>query len=183
MKVLVIPEDPTYNGYILKPLVERLLRAASRPSAKVTVLTNPRAQGIDMIRALLPTIWADYAHFDLLLFLPDDDCPGRAARLLPLEAQAVEAGVRFLVCTAVTEVEAWLLAGHVDKSPEQWPVVRADCELKERYFAPFIAEYGDGSAGQGRTRLMREALTHFTGILARCPELAELKTRLEAVLG
>ena len=46
-KVLVIPEDPTHNGYLLKPLVERILGDTGKPNAKVTVLTNPRFQGYD----------------------------------------------------------------------------------------------------------------------------------------
>jgi hypothetical protein len=32
-KVLVIPEDPTNNGYILKPLVEAILADAGKPGA------------------------------------------------------------------------------------------------------------------------------------------------------
>ena len=39
-RVLVIPEDPTLNGYILKPLAERLLEDAGKPNAKVKVLDN-----------------------------------------------------------------------------------------------------------------------------------------------
>ncbi|MFO1523674.1 MAG: hypothetical protein U1G05_16920 [Kiritimatiellia bacterium] len=35
-KVLVIPEDPTNNGYILKPLVQAILDDAGRPQARVT---------------------------------------------------------------------------------------------------------------------------------------------------
>ena len=46
-KVLVIPEDPTHNGYILKPLVESILTDAGKPNARVTVLTNSRLQGYD----------------------------------------------------------------------------------------------------------------------------------------
>jgi hypothetical protein len=44
-RVLVIPEDPTYNGYILKPLVERMLAEAGKPNARVTLLTNPKLGG------------------------------------------------------------------------------------------------------------------------------------------
>ena len=34
-RVLVIPEDPTWNGYILKPLTKALLNDAGKPNAKV----------------------------------------------------------------------------------------------------------------------------------------------------
>jgi hypothetical protein len=47
---LVVPEDPEYNGYILKPLAVRLLEACGKPNAKVTVLANPRAQGYEHAR-------------------------------------------------------------------------------------------------------------------------------------
>jgi len=50
VKVLVIPEDPTYNGYILKPLVTRLFKSVGRGSAKITILTNPYARGLEMIK-------------------------------------------------------------------------------------------------------------------------------------
>ncbi len=32
-RVLVIPEDPTYNGYILQPIVERMLGELGKPNA------------------------------------------------------------------------------------------------------------------------------------------------------
>ncbi len=44
-KVLVIPEDPTWNGYILTPLAKALLKDAGKPNARVTLLTNPRVGG------------------------------------------------------------------------------------------------------------------------------------------
>ena len=38
-QVLVIPEDPTYNGYILQPIVERMLAELGKPNAHVKILT------------------------------------------------------------------------------------------------------------------------------------------------
>jgi hypothetical protein len=87
-----------------------------------------------------------------------------------------------LACAAIPEVEAWLLAGHVDKLPANWQTVRADCDLKERYFEPFLQQYGDRSAGEGRQQLMQAALSRFTAILGRCPELQTLRQRIQAVL-
>jgi hypothetical protein len=49
-KVLVVPEDHTNNGAILKPLVSALLADAGRSSAQVRVLDNPRVQGFDDAR-------------------------------------------------------------------------------------------------------------------------------------
>ena len=57
-RVLVIPEDPTLNGHILKPLVKVLMADAGRPSARVRILENPRVQGyvqaLQVIRDPLP---------------------------------------------------------------------------------------------------------------------------------
>jgi hypothetical protein len=181
MKVLVIPENPKYNGYILKPLAKRLLQSIGKLQAQVIVLTDPFAQGYDMIKAELPTICERYHHFDLLLFLPDDDCCDRTAELRNIEREAEQTGVNLIACAAIPEVEAWLLAGHVDKLPDHWQAVRADCDLKERYFKPFLQQYSNRGAGGGRQQLMQAALLHFTGILSRCPELKTLQQRMREV--
>ncbi|MCC7210189.1 MAG: hypothetical protein IT323_23005 [Anaerolineae bacterium] len=180
MRVLVIPEDPTHNGYILQPLVERLLRSVGKVSAHVHVMSNPRLGGISTVRLALPQIYERYKHMDLALFLPDDDCQGRDTTLVSMEQDAEAAGMRLIGCAAIPEVEAWLLAGHVSKLQDRWAVVRDDCELKERHFVPFLETYGrTEEPGRGRKRLMREALAAgFTGILNRCPELRELQDRL-----
>ncbi|MBI5564954.1 MAG: hypothetical protein HY870_08670 [Chloroflexi bacterium] len=182
MKVLVIPENPTYNGYILKPLVKRLLQSVGKPQAQVNVLLDPFAQGYPMIKAELPAIYERYHYLDLLLFLPDDDCCDRTAELRNIEHEAEQTGVNLIACAAIPEVEAWLLAGHVDKLPANWQTVRTDCELKERYFEPFLQQYGDRGVGGGRQQLMQAALLHFTGILSRCPELKTLQQRMREVL-
>jgi hypothetical protein len=75
----VIPEDPTYNGYILKPLVERILAECGKPNAKVIVLTNPKADGYERAKALLGEVFERYKHHDVMLFLPDAD--GKTGRL------------------------------------------------------------------------------------------------------
>lgn len=182
MKVLVIPEDPTYNGYILQPLVEKIMSSVGKRNARVTVLTNPFATGYEMIKTALPNIYERYRHFDFMLFLPDQDCKDRADEFGAIEARAKEAGVTLFACAAVQEVEAWLLAGHIDKLNAEWKIIRNDCDLKELYFNPFLAEHGDRSVGDGRKRFMREALTHFDGILMRCPELKELQQRIQTTL-
>ena len=45
MNVLVIPEDPTWNGYVLKPLTRTLMTVAGKPKAKVKLLERPRLRG------------------------------------------------------------------------------------------------------------------------------------------
>jgi len=65
---MVIPEDPTYNGHILKPLVERVMAEVGKPNAKVVVLSNPAMKGFEDARRQLDTIFEKYPHYDLFLF-------------------------------------------------------------------------------------------------------------------
>ncbi len=182
-QVLVIPEDPTYNGYILKPLVERMLAEIGKPDAKITLLTNPKlggyAQAAQAIRNELPD---RYGHFDLWLFLPDAD---RAKGSSELEHDLAAKGIRLLCCAAVPEVEAWLLAGHRERLRVGWSDVRKHSRLKEEVFEPFLSRHGDPrSAGGGREALMRQTLSNYRGLLEVCPELADLEERLrKAVKG
>jgi hypothetical protein len=177
-RVLIIPEDPTYNGYILKPLVERLLAEAGKPQAKVVLLTNPKVGGIEEAKAAIRGRLVDaYRHLDLWLFLPDAD---RARGLEELEKDAAEQGVRLFCCAARPEVEVWLLAGHRDKLGLPWPEVVQHPRLKEDVFEPFLAKYGDARrASGGRDLLMKDPLANYRGLLRLCPELAELEARVK----
>jgi hypothetical protein len=176
-RVLVIPEDPTYNGYILKPLAEHLLAAVGKPQARVTLLTNPKLGGFEEAKAAIRGRLADaYGYFDLWLFLPDAD---RASGLTALENEIAAKGVWLLCCAARPEVEAWLLAGHRDKLSLPWSEVVHHPRLKEEVFEPFLARHGDPRrAGGGRDLLMNETLANYQGLLKVCPELAELEARL-----
>ncbi|MDX1984844.1 MAG: hypothetical protein SFV51_31515 [Bryobacteraceae bacterium] len=62
LRILIVPEDPTYNGAILAPLVTRMLTECGRPKAKVTVLENPRVQGYAHAKQQLPSIWDRDRH-------------------------------------------------------------------------------------------------------------------------
>lgn len=180
-KVLVIPEDPTHNGYILKPLVARMLAECGRPRAKIQVLTNPKAAGYEHAKGLLRNeIIERYAHFDLLLFLPDADGKDRSGEFADLENLAQQQGVVLFCCAAVEEVEAWLLAGHVEKLGRGWSEVRSDVSVKKAVFQPFLGEFGDlRMPGGGRDVLMQETLRSYAGLLARCPELSDLQARIQ----
>lgn len=183
-QVLVVPEDPTLNGYILCPLAARMLRECGKPKARVTVLTNPRATGYQHAKKLLADEVLDrYAHVDLILFLPDADGKDRSGEFEELEAVAARKGAKLLCCAAVEEVETWLLAGHLGKVSRSWREIRADRSVKEADFEPFLAEHGDSRrAGGGREALMRETLRNYRGLLDRCLELARLEQRVVAML-
>ncbi len=73
-RVLVIPEDPTNNGYILKPLTKALVADAGKPAAVVKVVDNPRLRGYGgAVHAIRHELADRYAMQDLWLFFPDAD--------------------------------------------------------------------------------------------------------------
>lgn len=181
-RVLVIPEDPTHNGYILKPLVERMLEEIGKSNAQVLVLPNPRLTGYDhAVRAIEEELPQRYGFYDLWLFLPDADRAGGVAKL---ETKMRARGVRLICCAAKPEVEAWVVAGHRDVLTGKWSELRENPRFKEEVFAPFLQKFGDPrAAGGGRDRLIRAALGNYRGLLAVCPELADLEQRIAAALG
>jgi hypothetical protein len=190
LNILVVPENPTYNGAILKPLCERLLMECGRPRANIEVMMNPRTNGYEDAKKLFPgTILDLYSHKQLILFLPDSDGFDRSAEFARLEAEfeqeaaAVAKSVRLICCAAVPEVEAWLLAGHQDKwEPNwKWGTMRADRSIKENYFSPFLQRHGQDQSrfpDGGRKQLMIGSLRNYAGIKQRCPELQELEDRV-----
>jgi len=183
LRVLVVPEDPTYNGAILQPLVARMIENCGRSNPKVTVLTNPKTTGYDHAKALLPDIVERYSHFSFLLFLVDADGKDRRDEFDQLESDADQRGVALFCCAAEQEIEVWLLAGHTDKLRQGWREIRADVSVKEHVFEPFLHAYGDTRrASGGRDVLMRDTLANYSGLLERCPELARLESRLQNFL-
>lgn len=183
LKVLVIPEDPTYNGAILKPLVKRMLVECGKPRAWVQILTDPKVNGFDHACARMEAIAERYSHFDFLLFLPDNDGQDRSARLRNLEERAARRGGRLLCCAAIEEVETWLLAGHRLKLQQDWQQVREDVSVKENVFTPFLAQHGNRrELSGGRQRLMEETLKNYHSVTRLCPEVGKLEQRIKAVL-
>jgi hypothetical protein len=191
-RVLIVPEDPTYNGSILKPLCERILADCGKPNAHVEILSNPRTRGYEHAKALVATSILDlYPMMDIVLFLPDADDKQRQTEFQALEdefnAQAASTSrrTRLFCCAAVQEVEIWLLAGHLPKLTAagwNWASIRADRSVKENYFQPFLNNHGEDKLrypDQGRRQLMLEGLANYGSIKQRCPELAELERRMQ----
>ncbi len=189
-KVLVVPENPTYNGAILKPLCERIFHECGKPRVSIEILANPRTNGFDHAKSLFPgTILDLYSHKDLVLFLPDSDGKDRSGEFARLESGferevvASKKSIRLICCAAVPEVEAWLLAGHPDKwEPRwQWSSMQADRSIKENYFYPFLEKHAKELLrlpDEGRKQLMGTALRNYAGIKQRCPELQRLEDRI-----
>lgn len=182
-KVLVIPEDPTYNGYILKPLVARIMREVDKASAIVTVLTNPKLNGYEHAKSSLEGICERYKHFNLFLFIPDNDCSKTRQTALNKTTAKMQADGKPIICiAALEEVETWLLAAHKGKLDAEWKTIKQDCSIKENHFQPFLKEHGDNSPGGGREELMKEGLKRFTTILALNPEIQILINEIKKLL-
>ncbi len=178
MKVLIVPEDPTHDQYILKPIVRRLFKDLGR-STRVEVLWDPRLRGVS--QALDPTVLdaivARYRMFELFLVLVDRD----GDRERPSHARTLETShpERLFVCLAIEEVEVWMLALHREELPVPWSEVRQEIHPKEGFAQPFLNRQAPRiSPGEGRKWAMRPLGNRWHGLLAVCPELAELKERI-----
>lgn len=177
-KVLVIPEDPTYNGSILNPVVSRVLQEVGKMNARVKVLTNPAMKGIGNAKELMRTQVADMwgKSFDLWLFIPDADCAGDLA---PFEGEMKQRGIPLICCAARPEVEAWALAGFSNDLTVPWSEVAQHPRLKEEVFQPAIQTFGDiRLPDQGRGLMAKKAVSNYRSLKRLCPEVAELEQRI-----
>lgn len=179
MKVLVIPEDPTYDQYVLKPIVERIFKSLGR-TARIDVLRDPRLKGVS--QALAPEVIARiverFPMIDLFLVLVDrdGDAERRAAQGETLE-EAYRG--RLITCFAIEEIEVWMLALHRDRLSVSWREVRAERHPKERFAEPFLAQHAPRlGPGRGRKWAMRALGPQWQGVLKVCPELAELQQKI-----
>jgi hypothetical protein len=177
VKVLVIPEDPTLDQYILKPIVERLFADLGK-TPRVQILSNPRLQGISqaMNSDRIAEVVRKYPMVDLFLVMVDrDGDPHRSQSAAALEGKQS----RLFVCLAIEEIEVWMLAAHRDTLSFSWSEIRKDPHPKERYAHPFLAERAPKlDPGQGRAWAMRELGGKWKGLLSACEELDGLKHRL-----
>lgn len=179
----MIPEDPTNNGYLLKPVAEAVLTDAGRPRAKIQVLTNPRLRGYDSaIEAIRGDLKARSGFLDLWLFFPDADRASVEA-MEALERDLRQQGVTLFCCRAVPEVEIYACAGFPPAEPGGWDEWRSNPRLKETVFGELLGENGDPKTpGGGRRSMMEKALDRRGRFFGLCPEIAELRDRIIAHL-
>ncbi len=183
MKVLVIPEDPMLDQYILKPVVERLF-ADLGLAARIEVLWSPRLRSVNqaldasVVRHIIDT----YSMIDLFLLIVDRDADEHRAKRVRM--RETEHSGRLFACLAVEEVEVWMLALHRDRLPSPWAEIRGERDPKERFAHPFLAAHAPKlDAGQGRKWAMRDLGARWKGLLDVCPEIAELKMRIAGEFG
>ena len=180
-RVLVIPEDPVQNGYILKPLAQALTADAGRPSASVTLLTSPRLRGYDhALRAIRRELPARYHFMDLWLFFPDAD-RANADAMRRLEADVAARGTSLFCCPAQPEVEIYACAAFRDHLGGTWDDARAHPRLKEEVFQPLLARHGPRhQPGRGRDMMIEASLRNLRLLFQLCPELERLRDRIAA---
>ena len=178
MKVLVIPEDPTLDQYVLKPVVEHLFKDLKR-SARVFVLQDPHLRGVSeaLDRRIIGEILEERPMIDLFLLIVDRDCEdGRQTQLDARITQARESGRCLLGCLAIEEVEVWALALHRSELSAAWSEVRKECHPKERYFEPLTREkrWQEGP-GRGRASAMAGLAGNWRSLRRVCDELQKLQ--------
>ena len=183
-KVLVVPEDPTHDGYILKPLAEALLADAGRPRAKVQVLENPRVKGYpDAARTIRgDEFQTSYAHYHLWLFIPDADRAKRDA-MDHLEAVSRSRGVSLLCCAAQPEVDIYACVPFRHELHMTWEEVRNHPRMREEVFEPLLARHGyPRRPGGGRDLMITRSLRNLPLLYRLCPETKRLRDRIAAYL-
>ena len=180
----VIPEDPTHNGYILRPLTEMVLADAGKPSAKVAILSNPKLGGYDeAVSAVRNDLASRYGFMDLWLFFPDAD-RASAHAMCHLEADLGEQGVNLLCCPAEPEVEIYACAAYRSELDMDWNAdVRTHPQFKERVFKPLLERHGDvRSPGNGRTQMTKRSISSPDRFFRLCPEVKRLRDRIADLL-
>ncbi|PWU11895.1 MAG: hypothetical protein C5B50_22465 [Verrucomicrobia bacterium] len=178
-KILVIPEDAKYNGYILKPIVQRVVAEAGRAKAQITILPRAKSGGIDSAKnAIRNELAPAWRWMDLWLFIPDGDRMN-AAGAAEMERQLAAQNIALICCPAMPEIEAWLLAGHRARLNIEWNRVAGHPRFKEEVFEPFMREHGyPDLPGMGREKLTLETLANYAGLKHLCPEIERLEERI-----
>lgn len=183
MKVLVIPEDPTLDQHILKPIVERLFQDVGR-KARVDILKDPHLRGVNeaLNARVVAQVVDENPMVDLFLLMVDRDC-NRFHNQQRAADREQEHANRLMACIAKEEVEVWMLALHRESIGAPWQAVQSDCDPKERYADPFLQAQGSlTTPGHGRKQAMRALAGQWNSLLQVCPELKELRDRLTAWL-
>lgn len=185
MNILIIPEDFRNDQYILKPLFEKLFRSLGRKRANVAICRKPLLGGVGealKVERLKDIVEQYRGGTDIFILCVDrDGAAGRRGQLDRIEREAGDNAVLFAE-NAWEEIETWALAGLDLPSGWRWREVRAEVDVKERYFQPLARIRGvAGGLGGGRKALGEEAARRIDAIRAKCPEdFDKLARRVEA---
>ena len=178
LNVLVVCEDHTYDQYVVRPLVQAMLRQLGRPQARVQVYRgfHGRDECLDWAR-LRDVLDAYRGQVQLFVLCVDrDGDAGRHDTLALLERRAeadLPRGRKLLAEAAWQEIEVWALAGQSSlPAAWSWQAIRAEPHSKERYFEPFVAStLGPPPGPGGAWRVLgEEAGRRYDRVRQLCPE-------------
>ena len=180
MRVVIVPEDHTNDRFILKPIFDRLFERIGFANTKIRVAQS-KHKGVDAVlnSANLSEIIGRYSMTDLFVLCVDRDRDTK--RRVRLDQIETEFSPRVIAVNAWEEIETWVLAGLNLPNHWIWSDVRAERDVKERYFEPFanMQDVSDGPGG-GREALGSRASRHIDAIRQKCPEdFDALARRLE----
>ena len=184
MNVLIIPEDFRNDQYILKPLFSRLFQSIGRRRVHVDVCRDPLLGGVgEALKSerITEVVSKHGGMTDIFILCIDRDGEeGRRQRLDQIEAEFGDTRV-FLAENAWEELETWVLAGLDLPADWNWKTIRAEIQVKERYFEPLVAQLNlSDKPGGGRKPLAEEASRRIDAIRQKCPEdFAALARRLK----
>lgn len=183
MRLLVVPEDPTHDQHVIKPIVEKILEDCEC-RGEVEILRDPHLRGVDeaLNAEVIAGIVRDNPMVDIFLIVVDRDCD-RMGNEAKAERRENDHSHVLLTCLAVQEIEVWPLALWRAELNVPWSSVRESCDPKEEFFDPFIREKGwQALLGKGRKRAMRALPGNWAGLKAVCPEIQSLSDRLSALI-
>lgn len=183
MRVLIIPEDPTLDQHILKPIVEKVFDDLER-THRVEVLRDPHLSSASQAlnQQVVEQIVRDNPMIDVFILAVDRDCD-RDTHTAKLAARVKEHPTKLVGVLAIEEVEVWALALNRKDLDVGLAKVRAECDPKERFWDPFVTKKGWlGTVGKGRKKAMHSLAGGWSGLLQVCPEIAEFRERVRAHL-
>jgi hypothetical protein len=192
LNVLILAEDPVRDGYVLKPIIEAMMKAVGRPQAYVEICKDPRFRGTSQAlkwQFIHDALSRNEGMFHLYILCVDrDGDANRQAVLEYLEDQArtvLGKDRAFLAENAWQEVEVWLLMGHDLPGKWNWRKIRNELHPKERYYQPFAESRGMlDRPGEGRDMLAREAASRYGRIRGRCKQdVQRLEDRVRNWIG
>lgn len=187
MRVLIIPEDYRKDQYILKPIVSRLLKSIGASRIRVEVCRDHLMGGVGEAlkpERLIEVVEQHRGMADIFILCVDrDGVIGRRQRLDQIEGE-FSGGPAFFAENAWEEIETWALAGLDLPGQWRWEEVRAEVQVKERYFEYLANRRGlSESPDGGRKVLGEEASRRVNAIRQKCPQdFDSLARRLEAIV-
>ena len=199
MNVLIIPEDPRKDKYVLKPLFQALFRSIKKPHIRVLICEDQELRGVEQalksenIQNIIQQYQGKVKIF--ILCVDRDAEEGRLTRLQQIEREFNDDSRSFLAVNAWEEIETWILAtfdvqslrNKLNLSPiakYSWKYIRAERDPKETYFEPLAAICGVADAPDGgRKKLGKKAASRIKQIRQKCPEdFGDLANRLENII-